>query len=149
MNIIDNIKETNIYVKKINVINLKPTENLGSCDDNISVTMPVKDRAKLGISVGLANKSKDNIILEIEYQFIANEFLTEVDMVFNGLIKFKEELDTSPSQDDVTNIIDKKIKCKLDKKIEDLNKVLDTDMPVISEIMDKPKVEENDDKLSS
>jgi hypothetical protein len=143
MDLINNIAETKIFIKKMNVINFKSIGE-SEFDENSAGTgimIPAKDRAKLGISVGFDKEKKDRMVLEIEYEFISSKTLSEVSLVFNVLITLNKAIDGPPSSDDVEKLMDKKFETILDNDIKYLNKAINTDMPVISEITDEPKID--------
>jgi hypothetical protein len=131
MKLSENISKSTVFVRKINAINLNSPKKLQKLkSDN-------KGRNKLKIGGGI-DPNLNFMVVEVDYQFIYKKLACMIDLELICRIEFNEELKDMPQKKEINSLIDEVIPL-FDKKIDQINELMDTNISTISKITSKSK----------
>jgi hypothetical protein len=115
-------------VKKLIVTNLSKCESLESLKKQ-------KGNVRLSYSVGI-DEDNDKINMELNYLFGYEKIPYEIDLILIVSADLTKKLEAEPSPDAIIKLVDD-LNPNIDKKIEELNNFLGTNVPSVSQVSSK------------
>lgn len=135
MDFSENVEETVFNIKRIDVVNF-PSFEQGS-DEERKGTFGVNLRVKFN------DATKKSLILEVKYTHEDAKTPFEVNIIFSYAISFKVPIEKPPSPDEIISLLDTQLKTDLDDRIIALNQLISSDLPPVTEILQKSMREKN------